>query len=86
MEPSLNSVMPSMSTPSKSTRVPKAVATADPTYAAIAPEATVQVAASVIVTAILTPLLTSWMHRRVQRGRGAAPAGETAATTVAAVP
>ena len=37
----------------------EAVAMADPTYAAIAPIATVQVAASVIVTAVLTPILTS---------------------------
>ena len=58
------------STAGNAAAVPTAVAKADPTYAAIAPEATVQVAASVIVTAILTPLLTSWMHRRVQRQRG----------------
>jgi 2-keto-3-deoxygluconate permease len=70
------------STAGNAAAVPKAVATADPTYAAIAPEATVQVAASVIVTAILTPLLTSWMHRRVQRQRGAAPMGETVVPTV----
>src|ERR1700752_287430 len=36
--------------------VPQAIAAADPSYAAIAPVATVQVAASVIVTAVLTPL------------------------------
>lgn len=73
------------STAGNAAAVPKAVATADPTYAAIAPEATVQIAASVIVTAILTPLLTSWMHRRVQRQRGVVPAGETTVPTVAAV-
>jgi 2-keto-3-deoxygluconate permease len=37
---------------------------ADPKFAPIAGAATVQVAASVIVTAILTPLLTSWMYRK----------------------
>jgi len=74
------------STAGNAAAVPRAVATADPTYAAIAPEATVQVAASVIVTAILTPLLTSWMHRRVQRERGAVLAGTTAAPIVPAVP
>ena len=74
------------STAGNAAAVPRAVATADPTYAAIAPEATVQVAASVIVTAILTPLLTSWMHRRVQRERGGMPAGETVAPTVPALP
>ena len=42
---------------------------ADPTYAAIAPIATVQVAASVIVTAVLTPILTSYVFKRVQRQR-----------------
>jgi hypothetical protein len=46
------------------------VALADPSYAAIAPAATVQVAASVIVTAVLTPLLTSFMYKRVHRRRG----------------
>jgi 2-keto-3-deoxygluconate permease len=48
-----------------SAAVPKAIAAVDPSYAAIAPIATVQVAASVIVTAVLTPILTSWMHKRV---------------------
>jgi 2-keto-3-deoxygluconate permease len=40
---------------------------ADPTFAAIAPIATLQVAASVIVTAVLTPLLTAFVYRRVQK-------------------
>jgi 2-keto-3-deoxygluconate permease len=40
---------------------------ADTTYAPVAEAATVQVAASVIVTAILTPLLTTWQYRRVLR-------------------
>ena len=53
--------------------VPRSVAMADPRYAAIAPAPTVQVAASVIVSAILTPLLTGWMYRRVQRRRALAP-------------
>ena len=44
-----------------------AVAMADATYLPVAEAATVQVAASVIVTAILTPLLTSWQYRRVIR-------------------
>jgi 2-keto-3-deoxygluconate permease len=55
------------STAGNSAAVPQAVALADPSYAAVAGAATVQVAASVIVTAILTPLLTSWWFRRVQR-------------------
>ena len=57
------------STAGNSAAVPKAVAMADPTYAAIAPIATVQVAASVIVTAVLTPILTSFVYRRVQKQR-----------------
>ncbi|MEO8481007.1 MAG: 2-keto-3-deoxygluconate permease [Acidobacteriota bacterium] len=57
------------STAGNSAAVPQAVALADPSYAAIAPAATVQVAASVIVTAILTPLLTSWWYRRVEASK-----------------
>ncbi len=57
------------STAGNSAAVPKAVAMADPSYAAVAPAATVQVAASVIVTAILTPILTSYVYKRVQRKR-----------------
>jgi 2-keto-3-deoxygluconate permease len=60
------------STAGNSAAVPQAVALADPSYAVIAPAATVQVAASVIVTAMLTPLLTSWWYRRMRR---AAPVG-----------
>jgi 2-keto-3-deoxygluconate permease len=55
------------STAGNSAAVPKAVAMADPTYVPIAEAATVQVAASVIVTAILTPVLTTWQYRRVRR-------------------
>jgi 2-keto-3-deoxygluconate permease len=60
------------STAGNSAAVPQAVALADPTFAAVAPAATVQVAASVIVTAILTPLLTAFWYRRVGRERLAA--------------
>jgi 2-keto-3-deoxygluconate permease len=67
------------STAGNSAAVPKAVAMADPSYNAVAPAATVQVAASVIVTAILTPLLTSWMYRRVTRKREASAAAAPAA-------
>ena len=71
------------STAGNSAAVPKAVAMADPTYAAIAPIATVQVAASVIVTAILTPILTSFVYKRVQRQR--ANAAQTALPPASAV-
>ena len=57
------------STAGNSAAVPQAVALADPSYAGVAPAATVQVAASVIVTAVLTPFLTSWWYRRVKRRR-----------------
>ena len=57
------------STAGNSAAVPQAVAMADPSFAAVAPAATVQVAASVIVTAVLTPLVTSWWYRRVARER-----------------
>jgi len=52
------------STAGNSAAVPQAIALADPAYAAIAPAATVQVAASVIVTAMLTPLLATWWCKR----------------------
>lgn len=58
------------STAGNAAAVPKAVALADPSYAAVAPAATVQVAASVIVTAILTPILTSFVYKTVHRRRG----------------
>jgi len=54
------------STAGNAAAVPKAIALADPSYAALAPIATVQVAASVIVTAVLTPLLTAWIYRRAR--------------------
>lgn len=55
------------STAGNAAATPQAVALADHSYAAIAPIATVQVAASVIVTAILTPILTAFVHRRLKR-------------------
>jgi 2-keto-3-deoxygluconate permease len=47
--------------------VPALVAAASPAYAEAAGPATVLVGASVIVTALLAPLLTAWWHRRVMR-------------------
>ena len=60
------------STAGNAAAVPKAIALADPSYNAVAPVATVQVAAAIIVTSVLTPLLTSWMFRRVNRQRALA--------------
>jgi 2-keto-3-deoxygluconate permease len=59
------------STAGNSAAVPQAVAMADKSYMPVAEAATVQVTASVIVTAILTPLLTSWWYRKVTRERAA---------------
>lgn len=59
------------STAGNAAGTPSAVGLADPTYAAIAPLATIQVTASVIITAILTPILTSWMYKRVHKKRAA---------------
>ncbi len=68
------------STAGNAAAVPNAIALADPSYATVAPIATVQVATAIIVTSVLTPLLTSWMYRRVNRRRalaGLPPAGKT---------
>jgi 2-keto-3-deoxygluconate permease len=53
------------STAGNAAGVPAAVAAANASYASIAPTATVLVAASVIVTAILCPLVTAWWARKV---------------------
>jgi 2-keto-3-deoxygluconate permease len=52
---------------------------ADKSYMPVAGAATVQVAASVIVTAILTPVLTSWWYKRVNKAREAKVAAAAAA-------
>jgi 2-keto-3-deoxygluconate permease len=59
------------STAGNSAVVPQAVAMADKSFMPVAAAATVQVAASVIVTAILTPLLTSWWYKKVNKAREA---------------
>jgi len=68
------------STAGNSAAVPRAIALADPTYAGIAGAATIQVAASVIVTAVLTPILTSFVYKRVHQRR-AEEAAEVPPTT-----
>lgn len=52
------------STAGNAVATPIAIATADPSLAVVAMEATPLVAASVITTAILTPMLTSWVAKR----------------------
>ena len=54
------------STAGNAAGTPQAVAIADPSFALIAPVATIQVAASVIITALLTPLLTAIVFKRNQ--------------------
>jgi 2-keto-3-deoxygluconate permease len=53
------------STAGNAAAVPAAVAAANPAYAAAAPAATALVASSVIVTAVLVPIVTAWWARRV---------------------
>jgi 2-keto-3-deoxygluconate permease len=43
---------------------PAIIAQADPAFAPLVGTATAQVAASVLVTAILSPMLASWMLKR----------------------
>jgi 2-keto-3-deoxygluconate permease len=52
------------STAGNAAATPQAVAMADHSFAGIAPVATLQVATSVIVTAILTPVVTAYVYRR----------------------
>jgi 2-keto-3-deoxygluconate permease len=68
------------STAGNSAAVPQAVALADTSFAPIAGAATVQVAASVIVTAVLTPLLTAWWYKRVIHERAVASQARTTTT------
>jgi 2-keto-3-deoxygluconate permease len=68
------------STAGNSAAVPQAVALADTSFAPIAGAATVQVAASVIVTAVLTPFLTAWWYKRVIKERAAASQARATAT------
>jgi 2-keto-3-deoxygluconate permease len=70
------------STAGNSAAVPQAVALADKSYMPVAEAATVQVAASVIVTAILTPLLTSWWYKRLIKERQAKAAAGALAVPV----
>lgn len=60
------------STAGNASAVPLAVAAVYSGYSEIAATATLQVTAAVIVTAILTPLLTTWFARRAQRQKAKA--------------
>ena len=54
------------STAANAAAVPAIVASANPAYAPAAPSATVLVAASVVVTALVTPLVTTWWAGRTE--------------------
>ena len=56
---------------------PGALAAVDPAYAAVAPIATAQVAASVLITSFLTPMLTSFVEKKHDR-KAAKPGGVAA--------
>ena len=58
------------STAGNAAAVPALVAAANPAYAEAAKHATVLVSASVVVTAVLVPLLTAWWAGRQARGDG----------------
>ncbi|GAA2096060.1 2-keto-3-deoxygluconate permease [Actinomadura alba] len=65
------------STAGNAAAVPAIVASANPAYQEAAVHATVLVAASVVVTAILVPIVTAWWAHRVD-GREQAEGGSTA--------
>ncbi len=68
------------STAGNAAAVPAIVAAANPAYGASAPSATILVAAAVVVTSILVPVVTAWTAARF----GDAPAREPASDPVAA--
>jgi 2-keto-3-deoxygluconate permease len=62
------------STAGNAAAVPAIVAAANPAYAEAAAHATILVAAAVIVTTVLVPLLTAWTARAVGTQPGTTPA------------
>jgi 2-keto-3-deoxygluconate permease len=71
------------STAGNAAAVPAIVAAANPVYRPAAASATILVATSVVVTAILVPIVTAWWHRRMALR---APAGAIATPTPGPVP
>jgi len=57
------------STAGNAVAVPAIIASANPAYADAAAQATILVAACVVVTAIVVPLVTAWTARRVAAPR-----------------
>ncbi|HEY8425761.1 MAG TPA: 2-keto-3-deoxygluconate permease [Limnochordales bacterium] len=62
-------------TAGNSVATPAIVAQADASFSPFVAVATAQVAAAVLITAIVTPLITHYLHRRLQRGAPGQPAG-----------
>jgi 2-keto-3-deoxygluconate permease len=60
-----------------SAATPAAFAAADPSFASYAPVATAQCGASIVITAILTPLLVDFLTR-LEGKKGGAPAARQA--------
>ncbi|MGN5479111.1 2-keto-3-deoxygluconate permease [Cupriavidus basilensis] len=67
------------STAGNAAAVPTLIAAANPAYTEAAKSATLLVAACVVVTAILTPIVTAWVARRVAPRPDAATAAQRAA-------
>ncbi|MGW0082303.1 2-keto-3-deoxygluconate permease [Streptomyces sp. NPDC003393] len=74
------------STAGNAAAVPALVAAANPVYKEAADKATVLVAASVVVTSLLTPVITAAYHRRLQRVRPQALADDAPAGTAETTP
>ena len=55
---------------------PPAIAQADPSLAPYATAATAQVAAACVITALLCPLFTAYLHKRIQQKEAAKNGGE----------
>lgn len=74
------------STAGNAAAVPALVAAANPVYKAAADKATVLVAASVVVTSLLTPVITAAYHRRLEQVRPQALADDVLAEAAETTP
>jgi 2-keto-3-deoxygluconate permease len=74
------------STAGNAAAVPAIVAAANPAYAAAAGPATILIAACVVITAILTPLVTAWAARLIGRDVEDEPVEETTAAVTPLAP
>ena len=74
------------STAGNAAAVPAIVAAANPAYAASAPSATILVAAAVVVTSVLVPVVTAWTAARFGDAPADAPAGGAPVSDPVAAP